>query len=427
MAVVPEASFELALGDHRPFFERALRHAVKQGVLDHNKLHVMETEAAKGMVQIAKTFGSEYLRPEIEAARKRIVNLVSLYLLETAQGDLDVAARMLRDNTLLTLSRGGSGLLKALFALPEYPMLGREQKGKVEDFLEIWSLKDKPVEYQNALKQRQQYALEIKAGFWFGEQIGAAASSLQEADVDAVAVIRSALLIRLSGQRKAMLVNQLEFAQLLAGLRDAADESASSKKTTAKSKRKTPVSLTDGKAKSLLEDVPQAYVELAQRVLQELLQQDMPKIQDQRISLDQLVYELKDRYFIRDYDLDDTSEYDALVSKEWAKITKGRTDIDSLLTLFLCLSAGLPGKTSLSERAAKSMLKKMRDEGLQADLASNWIKQHAPHEKQESLLEDWQEFMQEAPEYLLDDWDSSYSGALRFLREHCQITATSKK
>jgi hypothetical protein len=73
--------------------------------------------------------------PEIELARKRIVNLASLYLIETSKGDLELAARLIRDNTFLSLSRGGSGLLKALFAMPEYALLGRETKGKVEDFL----------------------------------------------------------------------------------------------------------------------------------------------------------------------------------------------------------------------------------------------------------------------------------------------------
>ena len=412
-----ESSFELALGDHRPFFERSLRHAVKQGLIDQTRLATLEIEAAKGMVQIAKTFGSEYLRPEIETARKRIVNLVSLYLLETSAGDLDVAARLLRDNTFLTLSRGGSGLLKALFALPEYAMLGREQKGRVEDFLEIWSLKDKPAEYHNALQQRNNNALEIKAGIWFGEQIGVSLASLQEADVDAVAVIRSALLIRLSGQAKAALVNQVEFAQLLSAMRG--EKTASGKKTGSKTRKKADIPLID--------DVPEAFQAVTQRVLQELQAHDLPRINDLTMSLDQLVYELKDRYFIRDYELEDTSEYDALVSKEWSKITKGKTDIDSLLTLFLCLSAGVAAKTSLSEKAAKTMLKKMRDEGIQPALADTWIKQHAPHEKQESLLADWHEFMEEAPNYLLDDWDSAYSGALRFLRENCQIDAPAKK
>ena len=432
-----ESSFELALGDHRPFFERALRHAVKQGLIDQTRLAALEIEAAKGMVQIAKTFGSEYLRPEIEAARKRIVNLVSLYLLESSAGDLDVAARLLRDNTFLTLSRGGSGLLKALFALPEYAMLGREQKGRVEDFLEIWSLKDKPADYHNALQQRNNNALEIKAGIWFGEQIGVSLATLQEADIDAVAVIRSALLIRLSGQAKAALVNQVEFAQLLAAMRDEKPTGAkkAAKKTT-KNADNIANNKVDNKADNkaqkksttlVFDDVPEAFRAVAERVLQELLLHDMPKINDLKISLDQLVYELKDRYFIRDYELEDTSDYDALVSKEWTKITKGKTDIDSLLTLFLCLSVGVTAKTSLSEKTAKSLIKKMRDEGFQPELADAWIKQFAPHEKQESLLLDWHEFMEEAPNYLLDDWDSSYSGAMRFLRENCQIEAPAKK
>ena len=80
-----ERQFDVALRDNRPFFESALRHGIAQNLITTEKLQAIAEEAPKGMVQIAKTFGSEYLRPEIELARKRIVNLVSLYLLQSAQ------------------------------------------------------------------------------------------------------------------------------------------------------------------------------------------------------------------------------------------------------------------------------------------------------------------------------------------------------
>ncbi|MES2073722.1 MAG: hypothetical protein V4488_25435 [Pseudomonadota bacterium] len=403
-----DTTFNVSLFEDRPFFERALRLGVQQGILDQAKLAAIETDAPKGMVQIAETFGSKYLRPEIETARKRIVNLVSLYLAVTAADDLEVAAKLIRDNSFLSLSRGGSGLIKALFAMPEYALLGREEKGRVEDFLEYWSRKESQLDYQKALAQRQANLLEIEAGLWFGQQLELERADLQEQDADAESVIRTALLLRLTGKADGSLLNQVEFAGLLDAIR---------------AKGIKPKKAVKGKAV----EMPEKYRSIAERIQKEIVERDLPRIQDPDISLDKLVYELKDRYYLRDYEVEDTSEYDALVSKEWTRVTKGKSDIDSLLTLFLCLAAGLPPKTSISEAAAKKLVKKIRDEGFQPDLATEFIQAAAPHEKQESLLADWAEFVEEANNYLLDDWDTNYTGAMRFLRENCYIEKAAKK
>jgi hypothetical protein len=108
-------------------------------------------------------------------------------------------------------------------------------------------------------------------------------------------------------------------------------------------------------------------------------------------------------------------------------VTKGKTDIDSLLTMFLCISVGVTPKTSLPEKTAKTLVKKIREQGFQPALAIAWIENCAPHEKQEGLLEDWNSFLEEADAYLLDDWDTSFSGALRFLSDNCHIERTAKK
>ena len=119
--------------------------------------------------------------------------------------------------------------------------------------------------------------------------------------------------------------------------------------------------------------------------------------------------------------MEDTASYEALVSKEWAKHTKGKSDIDAIFTLLLCISAKVTNKTSLTVAGAKALIKKVRSEGFYPELASVFIKHHAPHEKQESLLEDWEEFCEQAELYLMDDWDHDFHLALRFLRENCYI------
>lgn len=412
----------VALFDDRPFFETALRYGVRMAIISRSKVAAITDEAPKGLVQIADAFGSKYLRPEIEAARKRIVNLASLYLLESSHGDLDIAAKMLRDNTFLSLSRGGSGLLKALFALPEYPLLGREQKTKVEEFLEVWSLKEKPQEYRNMLAYRLHNALEIEAGLWFAQTMELTQTELQEEDVEAAAVIRSAVLKRLIGEGDAPIENQIEFAGILESLRK-----THKKQTASKTKTKAFMEPVVALAMVLADDVPVKFRALTEEVLTEILTRDLPLILDTKISLDRLVFELKERYFICSHEIEDTSDYDALVSKEWSKLTKAKTDIDSLLTLFLCIAMDLPAKTSLSEKNAKSLVKKMREKGLDVDRTVAWIKHTAPHEKQEGLLEDWMVFTEEAKTFLLDDWDADLSGALRFLRENCHIENAAKK
>ncbi|MEB0138596.1 MULTISPECIES: hypothetical protein [unclassified Undibacterium] len=404
-----DTTYDLALSDQRPFFETALRHGVRQAIIPSSKLTAMQSEAPKGIVQIATAFGSPYLRPEIEAARKRIVNLASLYLIETSGGELDVAAKLIRDNTFLTLSRGGSGLLKALFALPEYALLGRATKGPVEDFLEVWSLRDKPFDYRQALKQRRLNALEIEAGFWFGEFLGATREQLREEDVEASSVVRSGLLLLIYGNDETRLDNQVEFATLLETIRN-----------LPAIRRKQALATVD------LSDIPAAFAELVASMLAEIKAHDLPLLQDKKIPLDKLVFALKDQYYFGHHDIDDTSAYDALVSKEWTRLTKGQTDVDSLMTLFLCIAAGVAPKTSISERAAKALVKQLREQGFEPARTSAWIAASAPHEKQEGLLEDWNNFIEEANNYLLDDWDVNYSGAMRFLSLHCHLLRAAK-
>mgnify|MGYP007095742936 FL=1 len=94
----------IATVDSRPYFERALCHARAEGLVDAARLEAIHREGAKGIVQLAAYFSTANLRPELEAARTRLVTLVGLALEAESGGKLDVAARLLRDKTLLALS-----------------------------------------------------------------------------------------------------------------------------------------------------------------------------------------------------------------------------------------------------------------------------------------------------------------------------------
>ena len=66
----------VSLYDDRPFFEKALVFGVQNGILDQRKLDEICVDAPKGIVQIARYFGSEHLRPELDRAKDRLINLV---------------------------------------------------------------------------------------------------------------------------------------------------------------------------------------------------------------------------------------------------------------------------------------------------------------------------------------------------------------
>ena len=64
-ASTPAGASGIAVFDARPFFAKALAYGVQHRLLDAAKLATMRAEAPKGMVQIARYFGTEYLRPEL--------------------------------------------------------------------------------------------------------------------------------------------------------------------------------------------------------------------------------------------------------------------------------------------------------------------------------------------------------------------------
>ncbi|MDO8319288.1 MAG: hypothetical protein Q7T43_08865, partial [Rhodoferax sp.] len=193
----PESTQGVLLFDARPFFEKTLIHGVQHGLIDPARLAAMAEEAPKGMVQIARYFGSEYLRPELEKARDRLVNLISLHLQDASRGDLRVAAGLLRDHSLLSRSKAGSDLLKALIVMPQNTHFGMNERGGFSDdkipLLAKWSMASLS-DYQAELAKRSQVAQVMDAALWLADELGMQADELAEAGPDSEAVIRTALL-----------------------------------------------------------------------------------------------------------------------------------------------------------------------------------------------------------------------------------------
>jgi hypothetical protein len=409
----------VSLFDARPFFEKTLAFGVQNGIIDSQKLDAIATDAPKGMVQIARYFGSEFLRPELEKAKDRMVNLVSLYLESTSGGDLRQAAESLRDYSFLSRSKGGSDMLKALIAMPQNSHFGMNEQGGFRDdhipVLAKWTLKSLP-DYQAELAQRNQVALVIDAAIWLADELGMDADELEEAGKDAEAVIRTALLM-LAAKRIEM-----------------PDWVAFDKTITALRKKPLPTAAASmALPAALSKKLPAIYTAVVESVRQSILA-DLPKILDTTLPTRKLFDQtpaFMGRYFWVEDGLAEVDHFDRAASAAWNKATDGHADDSSLLTLFLTLAAGSAPKTLLTEKAAATLIRKIRKEGkgtktvspgFTPELANQYILANAPEQHQGDYTRLWQEFVEDALPTLQSDFDYELKDALALLRRECNVT-----
>lgn len=416
------AANALQLHDARPFFEKALVHGVQHGILDADRLAAINTDAPKGMVQIARYFGSEFLRPELEKARDRMVNLISLYLLDTTGGDFTKAAVSLRDHSFLSRSKGGSDMLKRLIALPESSNFGMAGYADAETpLLALWSLRSH-ADYQAELARRTHIGQALHAAQWLAEQYALDTDELEAAGADAEAVIRTGLLMQALAPQA---MEQGEWPHA----------AAFEKRITALRKKKLAVPAQLRLPVGVPADLRDALRAQCATVLA-----DLPKLLDATASLRTLLRPtgaFRARYFLLDdplaavddyhRSLDDLEQEDGEppqpASKTWIKATGGNDDEHSLLTLFLCLAAGAPKKTLLTEKTAASLVRKIRKAGLQPALANEFIQSHAPGAYQQDYLALWAGFVQDAEKTLASDMDYQMHDALALLRRECHVVA----
>ena len=417
---VPDIRLAVAAGvslyDARPFFEKALQHGIRHGLIDADKLEAIAADAPKGMVQIARYFGNEFLRPDLEKARERIVNLVSLYLEHSTGGDLDEAARSLQANSFLSRSKGGSDLLKALLAMPQNSHFGMTDDaglaGRFHDdqipLLAKWSLRPL-ADYTLELAKRQQVAHVLDAAIWAAEQGGMDASDLQEAGKDAEAVVRTYLLVQATGRQR--LPDWVGFEKMVLTLRKQAKNAAAT--GTAATPLVIPM------PKGLPDELAHAVADVRQSVLA-----DLPRILDAAVPVRQLFDRSPafiGRYFWVEDVLHDVAEFDAQTSKAWDKATGGQTDESALLTLFVCIAAGSAPKTMLTEKSATTLVRKIRKTGFHPHLARDYILAHAPVQFESDYAQLWSSFTEEAQPLLTSDAAFALEDALALLRRECQV------
>lgn len=405
MSAAPQA---VSLYDARPFFEKALAYGVQHGLIYAAKREAMCTEAPKGIVQIARYFGTEFLRPELEIARDRMVNLVSLYLEHSSGGDLQRAAESLRDHSFLSRSKGGSDMLKALIAMPQTTHFGMNERSGFRDehipLLAKWALRSLP-DYQAELASRSRVAAVVDAAIWMAQQLGVDEDALEEAGKDAEAVIRTGLLAM--ALKRTEMPDWVLFEKMVLAL------------------RKKFVGQTEKFKIPLPKALPAEYTEVVEAVRQSLLQ-DAPKWLESTVPARKLFDQtpaFMGRYFWLEDALAEVDHFERATSKAWHKATGGNDDESSLLTLFLCMAAGSAPKTLLSEKAAATLVRKIRKSGMQPALARQFIAEHAPVQHQDDYASLWDNFIEDARPTLESDHDYTFNDAVALLRRECNIGA----
>lgn len=400
----------ISLYDTRHFFEKALQYGVQHGIIGAEKIEAMRVEGPKGMVQIARYFGNEFLRPDLEKARDRMVNLISLYLENSCHGDLRQAAESLRDFSLLSRSKGGSDMLKALIAMPQNSHFGMNERGGFTDahipLLAKWSLRSL-ADYQAELARRSQVAQVIDAAVWLAGELGMDAAELEDAGKDAEAVIRTALLVPATGRTE--MPDWVAFEKMIAALR--------------KKHGAVPPAVTAALPLIVPKKLPAHLRDVVEAVRQSVMA-DAPKILDAALPPRQLFDRspaFMGRYFWVEDGLNEVDHHDRQASAVWSKVTGGNADDGSLLTLFLCVAAGSAPKTVLTEKSAATLLRKIRKSSFNPALAHQYLLAHAPVQHQDAYASLWDEFVEEAQATLQSDAVHALHDALALLRRECHV------
>ena len=400
----------IAIVDDRPFFEKAIRYGLEHGILSRENISKIEADGPKGIVQIADHFGTAYLRTDLETATARMTNLISLYLEDFSNGDLHTAAVSLRDNSLLSHSRGGSEMLKRLHAMPvDTGLYGRKtdplaQKIFVNERSFAFPLSC--ANYRAQVRQCQANQMRIDFARWLARRLNVKQEECEDFGADEL--IRSAMLLLYVGAKTLEMPSKTEFIKLVETLRK-------------KSFKAKPSSLD-----AFLQDAPEAFVEMTRQSMQEFIESALPKLKSAEKSPDEILHaEAQGSFFVRDEPEEDVVAYDKLVAKEWVRITKGNADDPAVLaTIFLCVATAHPAKASALLKEAKSIITAFRTNGFDSKAVLAFIDEHAPFEQREDLKAMWLEDLQPDAEIHLADNDpqmpdSHMDRALKYFKQNC--------
>ncbi|MDP2787156.1 MAG: hypothetical protein Q8O79_03655 [Pseudomonadota bacterium] len=406
----PPLATALATIDSRPFFDIALRYGVDRKIISLERLQIIQEEFAKGMVQIANYFATAHLRPELELALHRMVNLISLHLEHMSGGNIQIAAASLRDKTLLSHSKAGSDMIKRLHAMPDCSVIfddtvsPESQRAYLDEKTAAHSI---PLaDYLSELAMRRENQNLIDFSFWLAKKMGVSRDAIDEAD----ALIRSALLVIFVDQAAFKIPTRTAFVGLI------------------KAARNGKTKFNENRLEAALKEAPTEFQTLARRAMQRFIEIDLPQIRSPGNTADKLLYgDSVTRFFVNESLDEDVREYDRLVAKEWDRVTHGDADDPAVLaSVFLFIATGLPPKACMLLREAKEIIQRFRTSGFDSPAVLDFIEQHAPEALRKSLKKTWSSEMKiEAEEHLSDtdpNWpDSHMERAIEYLRKTCSV------
>ena len=410
---MPSNKQSLSAYENGPYLEKALRYGVQHQVLNQEGLAAIINDAATGSMQIAEYFGnSSHLRQHLEDAKNKMVSLVSLYLEHTCDGDLFQASQLLKDKSFRALSRGGSQMLKTLYALPEENYFGSPRLESEAEFLKKQLTKGVTVaKYRKHLKDGSLTKLKLNFATWLLKQMGVNISAFSELHAPVEHVIRTCILLLAYGAKKAV-GKGANFP----------DESALFEIFTAI--RKEWGFLGDvTSSKKFLTDIPPEFNEYALQTLVSIEEDDIPKIVNVSIALQVTFDQLKvTQYFFLYNPMDAFSKIDQMQADAWFTMTGGNEDDAALLTIMLCSAAGMKPKASLKASEAKKAVLAIRMHGILEEEVLKIINQ-APHDEIDQLTALWQDFIEEAKPYFQDKSDDKLVQVLSCVTHHCHITS----
>ena len=397
----------IATLDARSVLERALAYGWRYSILNDTHLSKMQEEGAKALVQIANYFGTAYLRQDLDMALVRFINLASLYLEEKFGEDLQNAAFSVRDNTLLSHSRGGSELLKRLHVMPEHTLMmpNSVTANELRNFLDerSFALPMTADTYRSAWAERVENQQRIAFGLWIGRKLGGSDADLKQTNAEAV--IRSAILACTTGSDTPRLPTQYGFVKILAAVRE----------PSFKLKREV--------WQRMMRNAPPDFHRIGDVLMVDFEQHLLPKLKSPEYSANDFISGNEvGVFYVEEGVEEDMAEFERAVAPEWHKVTQGRSDPDLLATIFLSIATGMPPKRSLLLREAKLLIKTFRQQGFNSTAVDDFIQIYAPHDKRDDLLEMWSNDLLPESQVALSDPsgdDTRLVRALAYLRENC--------
>lgn len=393
--------------DSSPYFERVLRHALKESLIDATRLDGIRREGAKGIVQLASFFSTANLRPELEAARGRLVTLVGLALEAESGGKLDAAARLLRDKTLLALSKAGADRLRRLHALPTERLLGAPEvfSESEKEFL-ARSTAEPGITYSRYLAEhgaRERNQQFIDAAYWLAGKFGVSRDIAQEWHVFCESVINSALLVLFAEKKPSGFFSVDRFLKLA---------EAATKKRGA----------SFGPLDAWLEDAPPAIRRLIEKECARFTTEVLPILREHPATE---IYRNQDRFsglfFFDSHSIGEITHHDKACAAEWQRImgTQGEHP-DVQCGVLLMVATGLEPARSLRKKDALAIWDNFRNTGFDPPAVARFIENVVPFEYQSDIRRLWDEDLGPEAAQQLDGDDETR--VLRYLQETCRTS-----